>query len=104
MVLHDHASTTYSIVRNSILNEWTYFHVDGLVPDIMHDVLEGCVPYMVKELVKISFLNIIITLQELNDHITMFPYSLIDDQNKATVIPSATLNSSDHSVKQKGDY
>ena len=26
--------------------------VDGLVPDIMHDVLEGCAQYEVKELLK----------------------------------------------------
>ena len=105
MVLHDHASTTYGIVRNSILNESTYFHVvDGLVPDIKHDVLQGCAPYMVKELVKYIISEHIIMHQELNYHITMFPYSPIDARNKPTVIPSATLYSSDHSVKQKGDY
>ena len=89
----------------TLLNESTYFHVvDGLVPNIKYDVLEGCAPYMVKELVKYIISEHIITHQELNDHITMFPYSPIDAQNKPTVIPSATLNSSDHSVKQKGDY
>jgi len=37
-----HISTTYGVASNSILNKCTFFHVmDGLVPDIMHDVLEG---------------------------------------------------------------
>ena len=39
--LHDHSATTYDIVRDSILNSSKYFHVvDGLVLDIMHDVLD----------------------------------------------------------------
>ena len=40
--LNDHIATTYGIVRNSVLNELNYFHVvTGLVPDIMHNILEG---------------------------------------------------------------
>lgn len=40
--LNDHISTTYGIVRNSILNRLGYFHVvTGLVPDLMHNILEG---------------------------------------------------------------
>lgn len=39
--LHDHVATTYGVVRNCILNNLTYFHVTtGLVPDIMHNILE----------------------------------------------------------------
>ena len=40
--MHDHISTEFGIVRNSILNELDYFHVvSGLVPDIIHNILEG---------------------------------------------------------------
>ena len=70
----------------------------------MHDILEGCAPYMVKELVKYLISEHIVTLQELNDHISMFPYSPIDVRDKPIAISPATLNSSDHSVKQKGGY
>ena len=49
-------------------------------------------PYMVKELVKYLISERIITLQELNDHISMFPYSPIDVLNKPFVISPATLN------------
>ena len=44
------ACTAYGINRDSILNELSYFHVcDGsLLPDIMHDVLEGGLQYEVK--------------------------------------------------------
>ena len=40
--LNDHIATTFGIVRNSILNNLNFFHVtSGLVPDIMHNILEG---------------------------------------------------------------
>ena len=48
--LHDHITTTYGLHRNSILNTSKYFHiVDGLAPDIMHDILEGSLQYEIKE-------------------------------------------------------
>ena len=62
-----HVSTTYGVVRDSILNDSKHFHVtDGLVPDVMHDVLEGCAPYVVKELLKYLSQHSIVTLDELN--------------------------------------
>uniref|UniRef100_A0A1X7UM88 Uncharacterized protein n=1 Tax=Amphimedon queenslandica TaxID=400682 RepID=A0A1X7UM88_AMPQE len=67
----------------------------------MHNILEGCAPYMVKELVKSLISKRFVTLQELNDHISMFPYSPIDVRNKPIVISPATLNSTGHSMKQK---
>lgn len=42
--LHEHIATTYGVAEESILNNSHYFHVvDGLVPDVMHDLLEGSV-------------------------------------------------------------
>ena len=44
-------ATTYGIVRDSILNQSQFFHViEGLAPDIMHNVLEGVLQYETKEL------------------------------------------------------
>ena len=103
MVLHDHVATTYGIHRNSVLNQSKYFHVtDGLVPDIMHDILEGCLPYETKELLKCFVLDQqLITLNELNSRIESFPYNYVDVVNKPT--PIASLTSSDHSLKQNGE-
>ena len=40
--LASHISTTYGINFESVLNSSRYFHVtEGLVMDIMHDILEG---------------------------------------------------------------
>lgn len=42
-VLQQHNATTNGVERSSILNTSKYFHVvDGMPPDIMHDILEGC--------------------------------------------------------------
>ena len=41
-LLKDHISITYGISKKSILNDLQHFHVvTGLVPDIMHNILEG---------------------------------------------------------------
>ena len=44
------ASKECGVNRDSVLNELSYFHVcnGSLVPDIMHDVLEGALQYEVK--------------------------------------------------------
>lgn len=40
--MHEHISTTFGVTRNGVLNSLKYFHVTrGVVPDIMHDILEG---------------------------------------------------------------
>ena len=40
--LKDHISTTYGISKKSILNDLQHYHVvTGVVPDIMHNILEG---------------------------------------------------------------
>ena len=63
--LRSHAATTYGVVKDSILNTLQYFHVtEGLVPDIMHDVLEGSAQMEVKGLIKYLINNGNITLQD----------------------------------------
>ena len=47
--LHSHIATTYGLVHDSILNSTRYFHiVEGLVPDIMHDLLESALQLCTK--------------------------------------------------------
>ena len=78
--LYDYVTTTYGLIRDSILNSSKFFHVvDGLVPDVIHDILEGSLQYEVKELLK-HFINTekYFTLDELNKKISEFPYVLSD--------------------------
>ena len=103
--LHDHYATTYGLHRDSILNSSSYFHdTEGLVPDIMHDCLEGYLQYEAKELLKHLFDAHVITLACLNDIIQSFPYMGSDSRNKPAPIASSNMVSSDHSLKQSGEY
>lgn len=100
---HDHYATTYGIHRDSIVKESRYFHVtDGLVPDVMHDVLEGVVPFGTKELLKHLIHTKVLTLSELNNALDSFPYGKSDLPNKHSPISAKTLASSDHALKQSG--
>ena len=76
--------------------------MDGLVPDVMHDILEGSLQYEVKELLK-HFINTekYFTLDELNKKISEFPYVLSDKATRPATIAPTVLASSDHTVKQK---
>ena len=78
-----------------------YFHVtEGLVPDIMHDILEDILPFELKELLKFMISEKVTTLAELNDAIHSFPYTFVDVTNKPNIIEASTLCSTDHSLKQ----
>ena len=60
-------ATCYGINMESILNSSTYFHViDGLPPDIMHDVLEGALPYEIKLMLGYYLQNRYINVKEVN--------------------------------------
>ena len=98
--LHDHITTAYGVQRNSILiNESRYFHVtEGLCPDIMHDLLEGCLQYETKELLK----HFVLIKQKdfyirriKNARVEVFPYSYPDLLNKPSPIR--------YSLKQSGE-
>ena len=101
--LHNHFATTFGLHRDSSLNTSRYFHItDGLVPDIMHDVLEGCLAYEAKELLKYLIHSGTITLANLNSIIRSFPYVGSDARNRPIEVSVATLSSSDHNLKQTG--
>ena len=101
--LHKHYSTTYGINCDSIVNKSRYFHVtEGLVPDVMHDVLEGALELEVKQLLKLFIGRKSISLSMLNDAIQAFPYMGADASNKPSLISAQTLASQDNLLKQSG--
>ena len=102
--LGSHIATTYGVSRNSILNSLRYFHIiDGLPPDIMHDVLEGALPLEIKLLLSQFLLDRIFTLDQLNNRIKAYPYGEEDRTNKPSQILLANLNTNDTSFKQSGN-
>ena len=64
-------SKEYGINRDSHLNEFSHFNVyDGsLLPDIMHDILEGVLQYGVKLLLRVMVQSGYFTLEEFNSRL-----------------------------------
>ena len=98
-------SKEYGINRDSALNGLEYFHVcDGsLIPDVMHDILEGMLQYEVKLLLQyfVNFENYF-TLETLNSKVENVELGSIESKNRPTVISLKTLTSGGNSLKQNG--
>ena len=93
-------ATTYGLTRDAILNKSRYFHItEGLSPDCMHDILEGALQYEVKELLKSVTERRLITLQQINSRVALFPYKSCDGVNKPSPI---SLSAADHALRQTG--
>lgn len=99
-MLHDHIA---GIVCDSSLNSCRYFHVmNGLVPDIMHDILEGslelCLRHMLIHFIREEKL---FTLSLLNNRLASFKYGPSDIKNKPTLLALSSLTPEGH-LKQSG--
>lgn len=76
-------SKIYGIQSDSAFNVLKYFHVArGLPPDIMHDLLEGVVPYEISLIFKAWIGKGLISLQFINRQIRTFKYGILDARNK----------------------
>lgn len=101
--MYEYNSTTSGLRCDSVLNKSMYFHVtNGLVPDIMHDVLEGCLAYEIKEFIKYAHSNRYFQLNDLNEMIRSFPYGFTDAKNKPSPFNNSLLTSNDHGLRQNG--
>lgn len=100
-------SVEYGVNSNSILNDLKYFHVcsGALVPDIMHDILEGALQYEAKLILQ-KFIqeDKYFTLDEINSIIECFEFGYAEGKNRPTPITSQTLSSSDNALKQNGKF
>ena len=52
-----HYSTVFGVNRRALLNTLHYFDVTSgaLIPDIMHDILEGALPLQLKLMLKVQY-------------------------------------------------
>ena len=93
--LADHYSVTYGVNRDSILNSLSDFHVcnSAMPPDLMHDVLEGYLPYTLKLMLAQFIHSKYFKLSELNTIISNFDCGL--ETSIASPISQNTLQSTD---------
>ena len=82
-----------------------YFHVcDGsLLPDVMHDLLEGALQYEVELLLHYMIEKCSLTVQELNSRLENVDLGYMEVKNKPTLISVKTMNSDGNSLKQNGE-
>lgn len=98
-------SKEFGINRKSSLNDLKYFHVcDGsLIPDIMHDVLEGVLQYEVKLMLQYMItIEQYFTLDMVNTKLENLELSKAESVNRPTSISSTTFKSEGNSLKQNG--
>ncbi len=77
-------SSCYGIKRNSILNEFKYFHVaDNVAVDVMHDILEGVAQYELKLLFDYIAKNFI-SSDNILLRIDSYSYGYLDRKNRPT--------------------
>ena len=89
------------IVTGCLLNELDYFHVtENYTPDVMHDLLEGICPYIVR-----LFLCVLMRekklfdLNFLNDRIQSFNYGSTDMSNKPPTLSMASFTSKESTIR-----
>ncbi len=98
-------SKEFGINTRSVLDELQYFSVasGALLPDIMHDVLEGLLQYETKLLLR-QFVreDNFFTLSQLNQQIEAIELGYMESKCRPTPITSTTLSSEDNNLKQSG--
>jgi len=104
--LRDHFATTNGVTRSSILNESRYFHViDGIAPDVMHDLLEGVLQFSIMVLLKEFIIHKkYFHIKTLNNRISSFCYGPIESGNKPSTFKESGFSSASDSsgMKQTG--
>lgn len=85
----DIIETSKGIVRYCVLNDMKYFHIlDNYNADIMHDLAEGVMPFLVRNIFKHCTKNISFTDDELKNCALTHDYGIFNSNN----IPSPTCN------------
>ena len=100
-----HIATTYGLNRESSLNKLAHFHTtEGLIPDVMHDVLEGVLPLAIKYFLKHLLALTSFTVVELNRRMERFDYGVIEASNRPRGnLTTSQLNGGDR-LKQSGEH
>ena len=75
-----------------------------LIPDVMHDLLEGVLQYEVKLLLQVMIQNKAFTLEMFNKRLENVELGYTECSKRPTLIAPTTLNGDGNSLKQNGKY
>lgn len=91
---------TYGIKHRSILNDLNYFKLcDSMSVDIMHDILEGAVPYELKLFFNYLIRDVkVISLNSLNERLHLYDFGTLNMCNKPSPL---NLDKPGHLIGQK---
>lgn len=96
------------INHTSILDELKYFSVasGALLPDIMHDILEGVLQYEAKLLLRhLIYEEGCLTLEQLNSRISRMELGYMESSNRPSEISTTTLQAEDSNLlTQNGKF
>ena len=98
-------SKEYGINRESILDSLSYFSTctGALVPDVMHDILEGALQYEVKQMLKqFIFVENYFTCDHLNSKLKNMELGYMEYKDRPTSITEKVLKSADNKLHQNG--
>lgn len=85
--LHDQGTKfklkdTFGIANYSILNDLSFYHtIDNRSQDIMHDIYEGAMPFVLRIFLKRLIEKDIITEKQLEEKINSFDYGRLESKN-----------------------
>ena len=98
----DRASIKYGINRKSVLTQLKYFDIcnGGLIPDLMHDMLEGLLPYETKLVLKHIVESRYVNLKQINHIIDSIELGYMETSNRPST--PIVLNMEDKPLKQNG--
>ena len=92
-VLATHYSVNYGLVRRSILNEFPGFKITEQLPqDLMHILLEGVMPYVVKCMLQHYISENLITIHKINSRVMEFQYGYSQVKDKSELINAEQLS------------
>lgn len=100
-------SNEYGINRESILDSLTYFCTctGAMVPDVMHDILEGVLQYEVKLMLKhFIFVEKYFTCDYLNAKLRNMELGYMESKDRPTSITESVLKSGDNKLHQNGKF
>lgn len=88
-------TAVYGVERICPFDELSYFDVTkGLPPDLMHDLLEGVIPLVVKLVLCKAHRDKHMTIQEVNAEISQFSLGQNDRANKPSQLSEKILHNS----------